>query len=49
MIRLVIYIPGRATVRGSPIVFLLGREGPGDVQGVNLPDGHHCKQDDTSV
>lgn len=27
----------------SPIVLLLGREGPGDVQGVNLPNGHHCK------
>lgn len=27
----------------SPIVLLLGREGPGDVQGVNLPNGHDCK------
>lgn len=27
----------------SPIVLLLRREGPGDVQGVNLPNGHDCK------
>lgn len=27
-------------VCGSPVMLLLGREGPGDVQGVNLPDGH---------
>lgn len=40
MTRVVIWVPGRATVCGSPIVFLLGREGPRDVQGMDLPNGY---------
>lgn len=48
LIRLVIQDTYRAAGCYSPVVLLLGREGPGDVQGVNLANRHHCKGDDVS-